>query len=357
MNRPARRVLIEPRELEQMLRAQAETLARQLLPNGMVDCGYFQVGSVAGEKGQSLKLNLTGALKGVWTDFSAAKGTNEYSGDMLKLVAVVKFGGSLKDAITWSISWLGLDGLDPNRLATKRAEAKRAAVKADEDRELQAEKMRGRALNLYLSAQPIPGTPAERYLIGRGIDLRAHGLKAPGALKYQHDAVWCAEVKRKLPCMVAAVTNLEGRHVATHRTWIKPDGSGKADLLEPKKALGRYQGGFIPLWKGEHNVSMAKLPPGTPIVCSEGIEDGLTVALARPSLRVIAAIALSNIGGLVLPPDCPLIILAQRDEPGSKAIASLEGAIARQQEQGREVRLAYPPDGVKDMNDLARGVV
>lgn len=355
--RPARRVLIEPRDLEQMLRGQAETLARHLLPNGVVECGYFQVGSVAGEKGQSLKLNLSGGLRGVWTDFSASKGTNEYSGDMLKLIAVVKFGGRLSDAISWAISWLGLDGLDPARLATEKAIARKAAVKADEDREAQAEKKRRQAFNLYLSGDAIPGTPAERYLIGRGIDLRAHGLPAPGALKYQHDKVWNAEVKRKLPCMVAAVVNLEGRHIATHRTWIKPDGSGKADLLEPKKALGRYQGGFIPLWKGEHKCGMADLPAGTPILCSEGIEDGLTAAIARPHLRIIAAISLSNIGGLVLPPDCPLIILAQRDPPGSKAADSLEAAIARQQEKGREVRLAFPPDGVKDINDLARGLV
>ena len=354
--RPARRVLIEPRDLEQMLRGQAETLARHLLPNGVVECGYFQVGSVAGEKGQSLKLNLDGGLRGVWTDFSASKGTNEYSGDMLKLIAVTKFGGRLSDAITWAISWLGLDGLDPARLATEKATARKAAKQADEDQAAAAEKRRRQALNLYLSGDAIPGTPAERYLIGRGIDLRAQGLPAPGCLKYQHDKVWNAEVREKLPCMVAAVVNIEGRHIATHRTWIKADGSGKADLLEPKKALGKYQGGFIPLWKGEHKVSMGDLPAGTPILCSEGIEDGLTAAIARPKLRVIAAISLSNIGGLILPPDCPLIILAQRDPPGSKAADSLEAAIARQQERGREVRLAFPPDGVKDINDLARGL-
>jgi len=352
-HRPQRRVVIEPRELEQLLRAETLRLARKLLPNGMENCGYYEIGSVAGDKGQSLKINLSGSLKGCWTDFSAPKGTLEYSGDMLKLIAITKFGGRLGDAISWAISWLGLDGLDPARLATERATAKRAAIAADEDQAAQAEKRRRNAMNLYLSGTSIADTPAERYLISRGIDLRAHGMAAPGSLKYQADGVYCMEVQRKLPCMVAAVTNIEGRHVATHRTWIKEDGSGKADLKEPKKALGKYQGGFIPIWKGDHKVSMANLPKGTPILCSEGIEDALTAAIARPQHRVIAAISLSNIGGLVLPDGCPLIILAQRDPPGSKAEASLEQAIARQQEAGRDVRLAFPPAGVKDINDLA----
>jgi ABC-type cobalamin/Fe3+-siderophores transport system ATPase subunit len=53
------------------------------------------------------------------------------------------------------------------------------------------------------------------------------------------------------------VVNLEGRHIATHRTYLQPNGNGKATLLEAKKAIGKYQGGFIPLWKGEHDCRWA----------------------------------------------------------------------------------------------------
>jgi hypothetical protein len=56
--------------------------------------------------------------------------------------------------------------------------------------------------------------------------------------------------------MIATIVGLDGRHKGTHRTWLQPDGSGKATLVEAKKSLGKYRGGFIPLWKGEHRCAL-----------------------------------------------------------------------------------------------------
>ncbi len=349
--RPKRPVAIEPRELEQLLRSQVESLCHHLLPAGREECGYWRVGSLQGEPGQSLAVNLSGANAGLWTDFSAPDNTPERGGDCLWLIARVMFGGRLPDAISYAISWLGLDGLDPKRLKTEKARARKEMNDAATQAAKMVEGRRRAAHGLYLSADPIPGTIAETYLISRGIDLRAAGLEAPGALKF-HAQVYCKEAEKKLPCLVAAIVNLEGQHVATHRTWLRADGQGKASLVEPKKALGKFAGGFIPLWKGEHKCAMKDLPAGTPVLVSEGIEDGLSAAIARPQHRVIAAVSLSNIGSLRLPDAMgPLVILAQRDEK-ARAIESLERAIAKQQDQGRDVRLAYPPRGVKDLNDL-----
>jgi hypothetical protein len=175
-------------------------------------------------------------------------------------------------------------------------------------------------------------------------------MAAPGSLKFQAQC-YCAETQSKIPAMIAAVVNLEGRHIATHRTFLRADGKGKATVLEAKKAIGKYRGGFIPLWKGEHDCAMGDLPPGTPIYVSEGIEDGLSVALADRSLRVIAAISLSNLGALELPPTCPIYILGQRDEK-MQAIESFSAAVAKLQEKGHQVFLIYPPQGVKDYNEL-----
>lgn len=348
------RRLIDLDELRELAHAQVRSLAPHIFPNGREECGYWRVGSIAGEPGQSLAINLEGPKRGLWTDFSAPEKTPERAGNMIQLVARVRYGGKIADAVKFLMSYLGLDHLDPERIATVKAQARKAAQDNATEAARRAEHRRRAAMNLYLQGTPIAGTPAERYLIRRGIDLRAAGLAAPGSLKY-HPEVWNTEAKRKLPCLLAAVVDLEGRHIATHRTWIRHDGAGKAPLAEPKKALGSYAGGFIPLWKGAHKCSMKALPPGTRIHCSEGIEDGLTAALARPSIRAIAAISLSNIGGLRLPDGCPLVILAQRDEPGSPAVAALESGIARQQETGRAVLLAYPPADmdVKDINELA----
>jgi hypothetical protein len=346
------RPAIDIDDLKELANGQVRTIVAHLLPNGRESCGFWETSNITDAKtgSYSLKVNLTGARRGMWTDFGAPKGTRERAGNILQLVAAVKFGHDIGQACAWARSWLHLDTLDPNRLATEKAKARRLASKNLEEAAAQAEKNRRRALQLYLSADALPGTLAEAYLISRGIDLRKAKLRSPGSLKF-HAQVWCAETQSKLPAMVAAVVNLEGRHVATHRTYLAGDGCGKASVLEAKKALGKYQGGFIPLWKGEHDCPLGELPPGTPIYVSEGIEDGLSVALARPSLRVIAAISLSNLGNLELPHGCPVHILGQRDEK-MRAIEAFAAAVQRLQERGLDVFLIYPPQGVKDYNEL-----
>lgn len=350
MSRCGTQFAISIDELKELANGQVRTIVMHLLPNGRENCGYWEVGSIEGEPGQSLKINLNGALRGMWTDFSAPPRTKERAGNILQLVAAVKYGHDIGSACTWARSWLGLDNLDPNRLATEKAKARKAAKANLEAAAEKAEKNRRRALQLYLSADPLPGTLAETYLISRGIDLRAAGLAAPGSLKFKAD-VYCAETQGGLPAMVAAVVNLEGRHIATHRTYLRSDGKGKATLLEAKKAIGKYQGGFIPLWKGASDKPMGELAPGTPIYVSEGIEDGLSVALARPSLRVVAALSLSNLGSIALPPACPIYILGQRDEK-MRAIEAFAAAVGKLQDKGHEVFLIYPPQGVKDYNEL-----
>lgn len=343
--------LISIDELKALASARIESLAPELLPNGRREHGYWRTGSIADEPGQSLAVTLQGGDQGMWCDYAA--GGPQAGGNVLQLVAWTKFGGDIKAAIAWTKSWLGLDDLDPGRLATVRAEAATRARAAGAAQAQESEAKRRRAKGLYLSGRPIAGTPAEAYLASRGIDLRALG-HAPRALAF-HPEVWNGEAGRKLPCMLAAVVDLDGRHIATHRTWLA-ERSGrwtKADLSTPKMALGSFGGGFIPLWKGACRKPMGAIDAGTPVLVSEGIEDGLTAAAAKPEARVIAAIALGNIGKLRLPEQIgPLVILAQRDAPGSSAVDVLERAIAELQDRGIEVRLALPPVGVKDVNEL-----
>jgi hypothetical protein len=341
-------------ELKALASAQAAAIARWCLPNGREDGPYWRSGSIADEPGQSLAVTLQGADQGMWCDHAASG--PEGGGNILQLIAWTRYGGSIKDAIAAAISFLGLDGMDPGRLATVRAEARAKAARSADAGERQREDRRRSALGLYLRGLPIADTPAENYLKGRGIDLRAMG-HAPRCLAFSPN-VYNVEAGRELPCMLAAVVDLDGRHIATHRTWLAPDawgGWGKADLAAPKMALGGFGGGFIPLWKGACRKPMKDLDAGTAVLVSEGIEDGLTAAAARPESRVIAAISLGNIGKLRLPEQIgPLVILAQRDAPGSKAVDALERAIAELQERGIDVRLAMPPVGVKDVNELVR---
>jgi Toprim domain-containing protein len=326
-------------------------LAAELLPNGREDSGYWRTGSIADEPGQSLAVTLQGPERGMWCDYAASG--PEGGGNIIQLAAQVLFGGNFGKAFAWMKSRLGLDDLDPERLRKERARAVARVKEEERSAAAKAEKMRRLAHSLFLAAAPIGGTPAEAYLRGRGIDFERLG-RIPRSLGF-HPEVYCKEVERKLPCLVAAAVDLDGRHIATHRTWLAPDGKGgwtKADLEDPKMTIGRSAGGFIPLWKGACRKSMKEIDPGTDVYVSEGIEDGLTVAMAKPSARVICAIALRKIPHLRLPELIGrLIIVGQRDTH-PRTLAALEAAIASQQELGRDVWLTPPPaGGFKDVNE------
>jgi hypothetical protein len=328
------------------------SIAAELLPNGREECGYWRTGSIADEPGQSLAVTLSGPDQGMWCDHSC-RGTREGGGDIIQLVEMAAFRGDRGQAIAWLKSKLGLDGLDPGRLRKLRAEAAEHAEQQRLDVEKAREDKRRKALGMWLRGKPIGGTPVDLYLRGRGIDFEILG-KMPGALAFDPE-LYCKEAGRKLPAMLAAIVDLSGRHIATHRTWLAPDGRGgwtKADLEEPKKVLGRFMGGFIPLWKGAAaGKSMAELPAGTDVWASEGIEDGLTAAVAKPEIRVIAGVTLGNLGAIELPDQVGrFMIIGQRDTH-PKTLEALERAIGAQQDRGRDVWLTPPPAGAKDINE------
>lgn len=357
---------LEVSEIASMLTDRIDDLVSYLFPNAMRQGPEMCVGSLAGEKGQSLRIHVgRNSRRGVWRDFSADQG-----GDALELVCLARFGGNKKEAIQWAISWMGLDSRDPERLQQYRLEARAAREKRDAIAEAERNKRIASARARWHQGVPIAGTIVETYLQGRGIDLRALG-KAPGAIRFhsQLQYGWAKDGAPKLilPGMVTMITALSGQHIATHRTFLKPDGSGKADARDgippdakgrpgdSKKVSGPYTGGHIPVWKGTQSCPLRDIAPGTDIYVSEGIEDGLTVACADPSLRVIAMVALGNLMALELPPQIGnLIILKQNDAPGSDAAKLLARAVSHQRAQGHRVLFVEAPQGVKDLNDLVQ---
>lgn len=355
--------LIAVGEIEALLEGRIESLAHELLPNGRKEGREWRVGSLAGEPGQSLAVHLGGARCGWWKDFSGGEG-----GDALKLVAAVLFRGNLGEAIRWAKGWLGLDESDHQRMAQYRVEAKASADKRDAEAAEATVRAQASARKRWHQGKPIAGTIVDHYLMRRGIDLRilarANGAgKSPGALRFHPQVQYgFGDGAVVRPAMLAAALALDGTHVATHRTWLKPDGSTKADMADgiakAKKVLGPFDGAHIPLWKGASgDMTLRDVPRGTDVYVSEGIEDGLTVACANPRLRVIAGISVGNIGALQLPDQLgAVVILAQNDPPGSDADKAMDRAIARLRSAGHLVKVARTPAGAKDVNALACGV-
>ena len=89
-----------PSELSDQLWNQVERVAKYLLPNGKRESHEWVAGSINGESGKSLKVNLAG--KKVWSDF--AEGT---AGDLLDLWVAVRDCG-LHQAMTEAKEFLGI---------------------------------------------------------------------------------------------------------------------------------------------------------------------------------------------------------------------------------------------------------
>lgn len=210
---------------------------------------------------------------------------------------------------------------DPATVAQREAKQRAEAAK----RERQAHR-------LWQEAQPIGGTVAETYLRGRGIT-----CPIPETLRF-HPACWHKSARR-LPALVALVEGGEG--FAVHRTYLLPDGSGKAVVDPPKAMLGAVAGGAVRLSE----------PPGA-LAVAEGIETALSLSsgLLRRPATVWAALSTSGIRGLRLPAlPGRLIIAPDGDTAGRTAAQTLA---ERAHALGWAVLLLSAPEG-RDWNDIA----
>lgn len=327
-------------QISQMLADNIARLAPELLPYGRKDGPEWRCGDLSGKPGQSLAVRLNGPKRGVWKDF----GPGGQSGDALDLTAQCLFGGNRRDAMKWAENWLGLSNATSDAPVQRRP-AIQAKPSSSVELDREAQRMRAKARRLWQEGQPIQGTPADAYLRGRGLDLRAL-QHMPGSLRF-HPAVWCAEVQKPLPAMVAAIASPAGKLIATHRTWLAQTPSGawvKADLRAPKKVLGSFAGGCVRLTRGAAGKALGVADLGSSVVIAEGIETSLAVALSCPEMRVLAGVSLSNIGSVGLPPEITTVVLAaDNDGPHNHAARkALEAACQKFAEQGREVRLALP---------------
>lgn len=210
-----------------------------------------------------------------------------------------------------------------------------AATLAQREAEQRAEaaKRAAQAKRVWQDAQPIAGTIAETYLR----DARGITCPLPVTLRF-HPECWHGPTAKRLPALVAAV---QGAGLpAVHRTYLRPDGSGKADIEPAKAMLGATAGGAVRLADR----------PG-PLVVAEGIETALSLAsgLLRTPSTVWAALSTSGLRGLHLPDRLARLTIApDGDKPGREAANALA---ERAHALGWQVSLLPAPDG-RDWNDI-----
>lgn len=339
--------------LNRDLESRLDSLIGRLYPAAQKVNGIYRLGSIAGEPGNSLVIWAAGTKAGQWYDFAAGEG-----GDLVGLVRAALGHREWRETFQWIRDFTGRgDDFDPaeRRRMEQQAEAEKAR-RAAEDRQRRAG-LQQSARRHWHTGIPIPGTPAERYLLGRNIDLKRLG-RAPGVLRY-HSAMKCPETGTYRPCMLAMMQTLDEPETTIHRTFldIHADGSvTKAAMEKPKTVYSPVNGAFIPLQRGASGQPMRKIPLGEWVCVTEGIEDALTLALAAPEKRIIAAYSLSNIGNLILPDRAGGIFLCADNDVKPDAIKGFERAKAKLEARGYRIIEFRPPPAFKDFNEWAQAL-
>ena len=302
---------------------------------------------------------LTGDGAGSWKDYGAGE---QLKGDVWDLVRYLARLNEWIDAYWWALKFLNLphQARTPQQAKDDRLEAEAAREARRLKREAEERAQGKRLFGWWLRLPPITGTPAEVYLReARGIPLERIGSPKfrLGALRYcerlEHVDDETGEVTY-WPAMVAAMTS--GPAVAgLHRTWLRPDGRGKADVAKPKKMIGRTAGAAIRLTTGPSGRSpSAAVKAGItgPLAIGEGIETSLTVAAAMPSWRVWAGGSLAHMG-LIAWPECADRVTLLRDNDWKAAALEAFDRVTEhwlRQARGRRLDVVASEAG-SDFND------
>jgi DNA primase len=194
------------------------------------------------------------------------------------------------------------------------------------------ERNRRVAWRLWTAACDPRGTPVERYLHHRGLELPSMPV-----LRWA-PRCWNRETGRELPAMLARVDAADGKFVAVHRTWLLSNGSGKATLGEPKWSLGPVAGGAVRLASAAERLAI-----------TEGIETGLAFMLGS-GLATWAALSAVGIRQLILPEVVRDIVIAA--DPDVVGMLAARAAARRWRAEGRGVVIACPSGTDRDFNDL-----
>lgn len=288
-------------DLASRLAENAEAVCRHYLSAGVRAGNYWIVGDVMNSKGRSLYVHLAGPRRGKWADAA----TGEY-GDLLDLIRETRGMIDFRDVADEARHFLSL----PQPAFTDRSGNQVGAQSSNSGSTSQ------RACRLFAMGQSLAGTRADLYLRRRGI-LRA---STHTALRFHPSCYyWDLVTGERLayPALIAAVTDGSGIVTGVHRTWLDPDGDGKAPLSDPRRSLGGLLG----------NAVRFRMPVGVPIrvmAAGEGVETILSVADVMPKMPMAAALSANHLAAFRFPPGTQRLYIARdADAAGRHGTAGL----------------------------------
>ncbi len=296
--------------LRHLLPSQIEEICQHILPNGKKQGCYWKVGSINGEKGQSLSICLNESKAGLWKDFATGE-----CGNILELIKQVLHLDT-KQAFEWLETQCGKPNLNV------KGPFINSKPKNSNDF----------AIEVWNRGSEVQGTLGERYFQSRGI------LKpTPPSIRFI-DNLPHSPSKSELPALLCAIQNTSGEIQGIQRIYLSEDGTGKANVESAKMNLGNMKGNSI--WLGEAAQTLG--------IC-EGMETGLSIREAGIGFPIWSVISALNMPVMQIPKEVrDVILFPDGDEVGESAALSTAERFFK---EGKIVRIARPPKG-KDFNDL-----
>ena len=194
------------------------------------------------------------------------------------------------------------------------------------------------AQRIWANAQPLKGPIPETYYGWRGLAVPETGnLRFVASLGHKSGVGY--------PAIIARAEDARGEMTGVQRNFLAHDGSGKAPVpkKQQKMSLGLIKGSMVHL---------ADLVDGAPLIIGEGVETALTV-LQATGLPCWASLGTAGLKSVDLPEGAKDVILLGENDGGksAKAIAKVAPDL---KQRGIRVRVAWPPEGFKDFNDMVK---
>lgn len=338
-------------EISEMLRPDADSIARALLPGGSYTLGgrEWRCTGSSSPTGSAISVCVAPGPKqgvcGFWNE--AVEG-----GDLIDLYQLTS-NCTKGEAVEWAKEWLGIGDAPATRLnlAQRRKELEAHRLEREQEREQSAKDIRQAAARIWRSCRPL-GAEGETYLRSRGLDpaFATSELRFHPYLQHPTGNVF--------PAIVARVLDVDGRGVGIWRTYLKPTGEGKAPVDNPKLGLGECGGGAVRIggmW--------------TEIGVTEGIETGVAVRQlihkwSGQLKPVWPCLSSSGMAGLVVPEGVKVLRIFADNDPvkfrdnimrPSAGITAAKRLAQRLRPSGVDVHIHLPPVGM-DWLDVLRTV-
>lgn len=312
-------------DLARRMARQAEAVCHYYLSNGRREGRYWLVGDVRNTPGRSMFVRLKGpesgkGAAGKWID--AATGEH---GDLLDVIRETRGLVDFKDVADEARTFLSLPHPEPEPQSRPRqAPAPTGSPEA--------------ARRLLAISRPIPGTVVDTYLRTRGIT----ALHGTGSLRFHPRCYYRPDEHsptESWPAMIASVTDLGGRITGAHRTWLAPDGSGKAPVDTPRRAMGDLLGHAV-------RFGMAR----DVMAAGEGIETILSLRMAAPRMPMVAALSAAHLAAILFPATLRRLYIVRDDDPAGDG--ARDSLVARANAVGIEAIVLSPTLG--DFNEDLR---